>query len=198
MRTEGIRLYEKTQGKPGFNDTNYVFLSFVTKFFPVGVIGLVVAVIFTAAMSSSSGELNALATVSVMDIYRRHFKPHASDQHYLNASRVFTALWGAEAVLFAQYAKNLGSLVEAVNMVGSYFYPVLLGVFVLAFFFRSVRGSAAFWAMLVGEAAVVACARFTNIAFLWYNVIGTIVVVVAGLLLAPLFPARVTEPSATR
>ena len=183
-RSEGIRLYEKAQGKPGFNDTNYVFLSFVTKYFPAGFIGLVVAVIFTAAMSSSSGELNALATVSVMDIYRRHFRPHASDRHYLLASRVFTALWGAWAVVFAQYAKNLGSLVEAVNLVGSYFYPVLLGVFVLAFFFRKVRGSAAFWAMLIGEASVVACALFTHIAFLWYNVIGTVVVVVAGIFLA--------------
>jgi Na+/proline symporter len=183
-RVDGIKLYEKAQGTPGYNDTNYVFLTFVTKFFPTGYIGLVIAVIFTAAMSSSSGELNALATVSVMDIYRRHFRPVASDRHYLLASRIFTALWGAWAVMFAQYAKNLGSLVEAVNLVGSYFYPVLLGVFILAFFFRNVRGSAAFWAMVTGEAAVVACAMFTNIAFLWYNVIGTAVVVVAGLLLA--------------
>jgi Na+/proline symporter len=183
-RADGIRLYETSQGKPGYNDTNYVFLTFVTKFFPVGYIGLVIAVIFTAAMSSSSGELNALATVSVMDIYRRHFRPVASDRHYLLASRILTALWGAWAVMFAQYAKNLGSLVEAVNLVGSYFYPVLLGVFILAFFFRGVRGSAAFWAMVTGETAVVACALFTNIAFLWYNVIGTAVVVVAGLVLA--------------
>ena len=183
-RADGIKLYEKAQRTPGYNDTNYVFLTFVTKFFPVGYIGLVIAVIFTAAMSSSSGELNALATVSVMDIYRRHFRPVASDRHYLLASRIFTALWGAWAVMFAQYAKNLGSLVEAVNLVGSYFYPVLLGVFILAFFFRNVRGSAAFWAMVTGEAAVVACALFTNIAFLWYNVIGTAVVVVAGLALA--------------
>ena len=177
----------------GFNDTNYVFLTFVTKYFPVGFIGLVIAVIFTAAMSSSSGELNALATVSVMDIYRRHFRPEASDRHYLLASRIFTALWGAWAVMFAQYAKNLGSLVEAVNLVGSYFYPVLLGVFVLAFFFRKVRGSAAFWAMLIGEASVVACAFFTHIAFLWYNVIGTVVVVVAGIFLATFQDA---EPAA--
>ena len=193
-RLAGVRLYEKAQGKPGFNDTNYVFLTFVTKFFPVGVVGLVIAVIFTAAMSSSSGELNALATVSVMDIYRRHFRPEASDRHYLFASRVFTALWGAWAVVFAQYAKNLGSLVEAVNMVGSYFYPVLLGVFVLAFFFHNVRGSAAFWGMVAGEAAVVLCALFTNIAFLWYNVIGTIVVVLSGILLSQFENRPVESP----
>jgi SSS family solute:Na+ symporter len=142
----------------------------------------VIAVILNAAMSSSSGELNSLAAVSVMDLYRRLWRPDENDRHYLMVSRLFTAIWGAWAVIFAQYAKNLGSLVEAVNQVGSYFYPVLLGVFALAFFFKRVRGSAAFWAMLTGEAAIVACSLFTHIAFLWFNVIGTVVVVIAGLL----------------
>jgi Na+/proline symporter len=193
-RKSGIALYEGTQNKPSkFNDTNYIFLTFVTKYFPVGIIGLVIAVIFTAAMSSSSGELNSLAAVSVMDLYRRHFRPDASDQHYLMVSRVFTALWGAWAVVFAQYAKHLGSLVEAVNQVGSYFYPVLLGVFVLAFFFRRVQGSAAFWAMLAGEAVIVSCAVFTKVAFLWYNVIGTFTVVLCGVLFSLIF-RRVDEP----
>jgi Na+/proline symporter len=145
------------------------------------VIGLVIAVIMNAAMSSSSGELNSLAAVSVMDLYRRLWRPDENDRHYLVVSRICTAIWGAWAVAFAQYAKNLGSLVEAVNQVGSYFYPVLLGVFVLAFFFKRVRGSAAFWAMLTGEAAIIACSLFTHIAFLWFNVIGTAVVVIAGL-----------------
>jgi Na+/proline symporter len=180
-RQSGIKLYEKAQGHSGFNDTNYIFLSFVTRYFPAGVIGLVIAVIMNAAMSSSSGELNSLAAVSVMDLYRRLWKPDESDRHYLMVSRVCTALWGAWAVTFAQYARNLGSLVEAVNQVGSYFYPVLLGVFVLAFFFKRVRGSAAFWAMLIGEAVIVACSLFTHIAFLWFNVIGTAAVVIAGL-----------------
>jgi Na+/proline symporter len=181
-RQSGIKLYEKTQGHPGFNDTNYIFLTFVTRYFPAGVIGLVIAVILNAAMSSSSGELNSLAAVSVMDLYRRLWRPDETDRHYLLVSRVFTAIWGAWAVMFAQYAKNLGSLVEAVNQVGSYFYPVLLGVFALAFFFKRVRGSAAFWAMLTGEAVIVACSLFTHIAFLWFNVIGTLAVVVAGLI----------------
>jgi SSS family solute:Na+ symporter len=192
-RQSGIDMFEKTRDRlvpieagqlkaPKFNDTNYIFLSFVTKYFPVGVIGLVVAVIFTAAMSSSSGELNSLAAVSVMDIYRRHFRKDATDRHYLLASRVFTAAWGVWAVIFAQYAKYLGSLVEAVNQVGSFFYPVLLGVFILAFFFKRVQGSAAFWAMIAGECVIVTCALFTKIAFLWYNVIGTLIVVFCGLL----------------
>jgi Na+/proline symporter len=116
-----------------------------------------------------------------MDLYRRHFRKEASDHHYLLVSRIFTAAWGAWAVVFAQYAKNLGSLVEAVNRVGSFFYPVLLGAFVLAFFFHRVRGSAAFWGMLTGEATIIACALFTNLAFLWYNVVGAVVVIVSGL-----------------
>ena len=181
-RKSGIDLYEKTQGHAGFNDTNYVFLSFVTKYFPAGVVGLVIAVILNAAMSSSSGELNSLAAVSVMDLYRRLWRPDESDRHYLLVSRICTGIWGAWAVIFAQYARNLGSLVEAVNQVGSYFYPVLLGVFALAFFFKRVRGSAAFWAMLTGEAVIIACSLFTHIAFLWFNVIGALVVVVAGLI----------------
>jgi Na+/proline symporter len=183
-RSAAIKLYQKTDGQSAFSDTNYIFLSFVTKYFPVGFIGLVIAVIFTAAMSSSSGELNSLAAVSVMDIYRRHFKPAASDRHYLIASRVFTAIWGAWAVIFAQYARHLGSLVEAVNQVGSFFYPVMLGAFVLAFFCKNVRGGAAFWALLVGEATIVLCALFTHIAFLWYNVIGAVVVVLFGMLIS--------------
>ncbi len=186
-RQSGIKLYEKSQGQSGYNDTNYIFLSFVTRYFPAGVIGLVIAVILNAAMSSSSGELNSLAAVSVMDLYRRMLRPDETDHHYLVVSRVCTAIWGAWAVVFAQYAKNLGSLVEAVNQVGSYFYPVLLGVFVLAFFFKSVRGSAAFWAMLTGEAVIVACSLFTSIAFLWFNVIGTLAVVIAGIVFSMWF-----------
>ena len=192
-RKSGIALYESSKGQKGFNDTNYIFLSFVTKYFPAGIVGLVIAVIFTAAMSSSSGELNSLAAVSLIDIYRRHFRKEGTDRHYLLMSRLFTACWGAWAVIFAQYAKNLGSLVEAVNQVGSFFYPVLLGAFILAFFFGRVRGSSAFWAMLTGEAVIVACALFTKIAFLWYNVIGAFVVVLCGLFLSMAFPQRAAD-----
>ncbi len=187
-RNSGIKLLEKT-GHGTFNDTNYIFLSFVTKYFPAGFIGLVIAVILTAAMSSSSGELNSLATVSVMDIYRRHVRPEATDLHYLTVSRWSTAGWGLWAVIFAQYAKHLGSLVEAVNQVGSFFYPVLLGVFALAFLFPKVRGGSAFWAMLAAEVAIIALALFTKIAFLWYNVIGTLVVIILGVIIAAMQPA---------
>jgi Na+/proline symporter len=196
-RTSGIQLLQKA--RPGaFNDTNYIFLSFVTRYFPVGFIGLVIAVILTAAMSSSSGELNSLATVSVMDIYRRHFRPEATDHHYLKVSRLFTAGWGLWAVIFAQFAKHLGSLVEAVNVVGSFFYPVLLGVFALAFLFPKVRGGSAFWAMIAGEAVVITCAVFTNIAYLWYNVIGALIVVAFGVAFAAVRPTPAEVQTASR
>lgn len=182
-RVDGAALAQRVTGEKGFNDTNYVFLSFVTRYLPSGIVGLVIAVIFAAAMSSSSGEVNSLATVSVIDIYKRHLHPNASDRHYLWASRLATAFWGGYAVFFAEYAKNLGSLVEAVNMLGSFFYGSLLGVFVLAFFFRRVGGSAAFFGMLAGEAAVFAAFRFTAISFLWYNVVGCLVVIAAALLI---------------
>ena len=183
-RQQGIRLYEKSQGKPGFNDTNYVFLSFVTRHLPTGVVGLVIAVIFAAAMSASSGEVNSLATVTVIDIYKRHMRQDAADRHYLLVSRLATVFWGLYAVAFAQYARNLGSLIEAVNMVGSLFYGTLLGVFTLAFFFKRVGGTAAFTGMLAGEAAILSTARFTSISFLWYNVIGALVVIGSGLVLS--------------
>ncbi|PYT29802.1 MAG: sodium:solute symporter [Acidobacteria bacterium] len=189
-RAEGAGVVQQIHGEKEFNDTNYIFLSFVTRYLPAGVVGLVIAVIFAAAMSSSSGEVNSLATVTVIDIYRRHIRQDAPDRHYLWASRVSTAFWAAYAVFFAQYAKNLGSLVEAVNVVGSLFYGTLLGVFVLAFAFRRVTGTAAFIGMLAGESAILATALFTRITFLWFNVIGCAVVIVTGLLISWLRPVR--------
>ncbi len=147
---------ERLVGKE-FDDTNYIFLSFVTHYLPAGVVGLVMAVIFTAAMSAISGEINSLATVTVIDIYRRHVKPDASDQHYLMASRMATVFWGCFAMGFASYGKNFGALIEAVNRVGSLFYGGMLGVFVLAFFFRSGWArTAAFFGVIAGEAAIFA------------------------------------------
>ena len=176
-RREGARLVEKANGAPGFNDTNYIFLSFVTRYMPAGIVGLVLAAIFAAAMSTISAEINSLATVSVIDIYRRHLRKEKTDRHYLWASRGATVFWGAYAVMTAQYGKNLGSLIVAVNMLGSLFYGGMLGVFALAFYFPRVGGSAAFIGVLVGEAAIFYARFFTGIAFLWYNVIGCVVVI---------------------
>ena len=126
----------------------------MTHYLPVGVVGLIIAVIFTAAMSSTSGEINSLAAVTVIDLYQRHVRRDASDHHYLTASRLATVFWGAYAVIFAQYGRNFGALIVAVNVVGSLFYGGLLGVFVLAFGFKKVGARGAFFGVLAGEAAI--------------------------------------------
>jgi len=182
-RTQAVKLVESIGGEPGFSDTNYIFLSFVTKYLPVGLVGLVIAVMFAATMSASAGEINSLATVTMIDLYKRYFRRGAPDHHYLMASRWATLFWGAYAIASAGFGKKLGSLIVAVNVVGSLFYGSLLGVFVLAFFFRRVRGTAAFIGMLAGEAVVFWSFLFTGISFLWYNVIGCMVVVATALLI---------------
>jgi SSS family transporter len=188
---------ERLVGKE-FDDTNYIFLSFVTRYLPVGVVGLLVAVIFSAAMSSTSGEINSLSAVTVIDIYRRHIKRDASDRHYLVASRIATVFWGCFAMGFAQYGKNFGALIQAVNVIGSLFYGGLLGVFVLAFFFRSVGPNGAFFGVLAGEAAIFAANLFTNISFLWYNVIGCLVVILVAVAISRVFDhAPSVKPTAT-
>ena len=135
------------------------------------------AAIFAAAMSSISSETNSLATVTIVDIYQRHIKKNASDAHYLKAAKVATVFWGVYTVATAQLAKNLGTLVEVVNILGSLFYGGLLGVFILAFFFPRVKGTAAFLGVIAGEAAIFATAYFTDVSFLWYNVIGCLIVI---------------------
>jgi Na+/proline symporter len=177
----------------GGSDTNYIFLSFVTRYLPVGVVGLAIGVIFTAAMSAISGEINSLATVTVIDIYRRHVRPNATDSHYLAASRIATVFWGLYATGFASFAKGFGALIVAVNQVGSLFYGGMLGVFILAFFVKRVGGNGAFIGVLAGEAAIFAAAAFTHIAFLWYNVIGCVVVIAVALAIQGLAGPRKTR-----
>jgi Na+/proline symporter len=180
-RVRASRLVTEAGGDTGYSDTNYIFLSFVTKYLPAGLVGLIIAVIFAATMSASAGEINSLATVSMVDLYQRYFHRGASDHHYLLASRWATIFWGAYAIAFAGLGRKLGSLIVAVNVVGSLFYGSLLGVFVLAFFFPRVRGTAAFAGTLVGEAAILACFFLTDVSFLWYTVIGCAVVVATAL-----------------
>ena len=184
-RRQSAVLVEKAGGPKSVNDTNYIFLAFVTRHLPAGLVGLVLAVIFGATMSAISSEMNSLATVSMVDIYKRHVRKTASDHHYLNASRAMTVFWGMYAVITAQFAKRQGSLVETVNLLGSFFYGAMLGAFVLAFFFPRVGGRGAFYGVLAGEAAVIACYVFqVKVAFLWYNAIGCLVVVATGLLIS--------------
>lgn len=173
----------------GKNDTNYIFLSFVTRYLPMGVVGLVIAVIFSAAMSSTSGEINSLSTVTVIDIYRRHVRKNAPDHHYLVASRVATAFWGIYAVVFAQFGGGFGALIEVVNVVGSLFYGGMLGVFILAFLFKKVGAAAAFYGVIAGEAVIFFLYFFTKLAFLWFNVVGPFVVVGVALAITALRPS---------
>jgi Na+/proline symporter len=168
----------------GENDANYIFLSFVTRYLPRGVIGLVIGVIFTAAMSAISGEINSLATVTVIDVYKR-IRPEATDRQTVFASRSATVFWGAYAIAFsALFGQGFGTLIEAVNQVGSYFYGPMLGVFFIAFFLKRVGGTAVFIGAIVGEAAIIAVSRTTSIAYLWYNVVGAVGVIVAALLIS--------------
>jgi Na+/proline symporter len=192
-RNQAARLVEENGGERGFSDTNYIFLSFVTRYLPSGLVGLVIAVMFAATMSASAGEINSLATVSMVDLYRRHFRRDASDHHYLMVSRWATIFWGGYAVASAGFGHKLGSLIVAVNVLGSLFYGSLLGVFVLAFFFRGVHGTGAFWGMLFGEAFVFAAFFFTGISFLWYNVIGCAVVILTALAVTRLSSKPVVE-----
>jgi Na+/proline symporter len=190
VRQNALRIVERLNGGEKFDDTNYIFLNFVTSYLPIGLVGLVIGVIFSASMGSTSGEINSLATVSVIDIYKRYIVRGASDGHYLIASRLLTVFWGVYAVVFASVgARGFGALIERVNIVGSLFYGGLLGVFVLAFGFRQVGGTAAFCGVLAGEAAIFSVAAFTPISFLWYNVIGSAVVIATALLITRVRPA---------
>lgn len=188
-RAAAVKLVKEVTGDSTYNDVNYVFPTFVTTRLPVGLVGLIIAAIFAAAMSASAGEMNALATASVIDIYRRHVRPAAPDAHYLRVSKLATGLWGIAACSFAIYAAGAGSLIEVVNKVGSLFYGTLLGAFVLAIGTRRATGRGAFWGMLAGFATVLAVARLTPISYLWYNVVGTLVVVTVGMVVSYTGPA---------
>jgi SSS family solute:Na+ symporter len=189
VRAGAVRLL-KGEGKAKPDDTNYVFLSFVTHYMPAGVVGLVFAAIFFASMSSAASALNALASTTVIDIQRRLVTQGRGDPYHFISSKLATAFWGLFAIAFAQYAGQLGSLIEAVNRLGSLFYGTILGIFLLGFYFRRVRGTSAFVGAIVGEIAVLYCFFFTQIAYLWFNVVGALVVVGAALLINPLIKER--------
>jgi len=182
IRRRAIAFVRQTTGDPQYNDVNYVFPMFITTRMPIGLAGLMIAAIFAAAMSSIAAELNSLATATVIDLYRRHIAPGGSDRHYLQVSRLATGFWGLFACVVAMYSANQGSLIEVVNRYGSFFYGSLLGVFILAILTRRATARGAFWGLIAGMVVVLTVAFvFPWIEFLWHNVIGAVVVVVAGL-----------------
>ncbi len=184
QRIRATDLVKETTGNRAFNDVNYVFPSFVVTYMPIGVIGLIIAAIFAAAMSSISSELNALATATTVDFYRRYARPNASPGQFVRAGRVATFCWGIFACIVATYATNLGSLIEVVNRFGSYFYGSLLGVFVLAIAVRRATARGAFFGIMIGMGSVALVNRYTNIEFLWFNVVGCLATVAAGYLIS--------------
>lgn len=187
IRNEAINLMKANDPEMDPEDINYIFLTFVTDYLPVGVVGLVIAMVFAASMSSTSSELNALASTFIVDIYKRLIKRNSSDRHYLIASKLATVFWGLFAIWFAIFVSGLGSLIEAVNILGSLFYGTILGIFLAAFYIKSIRGGATFFAAIIAEGIVLLCYFFElPISFLWYNVVGCVLVVILAYFINPL------------
>ena len=181
VRARARDLVRDVTGDAAYTDVNYVFPTFITTQLPIGLVGLLIAAIFAAAMSSIAAELNALSAASTIDFYRRHVRREASDAHYLWFSKIATAFWGAFASITALYAANLGSLIEVVNRFGSFFYGSLLGVFVLAVGMRRATSAGAFWGLIGGMASVAAVATFfPDVSFMWHNLVGVVAVCAIG------------------
>lgn len=171
-------LMKKNDPTADINDTNYVFLSFVTNYLPVGVVGILIAIIFLASMGSTASGLNSLASTTTVDIYKRLYKSEEPEGHYLKVSRWTTFGWGIFCVIVALFAARLGNLIEAVNILGSLFYGTILGIFVVAFYFKKIRANAVFYAALITEVVVFTAWYLDLTAFLWLNVIGCAMVVI--------------------
>ncbi len=182
IRTEVKKTISSAVPGAKTQDRDYMFLNFVLSYLPHGIIGLLLAVMFSAAMSSMASELNALASTTTVDIYKRSFKPEASPLHYLRASRFFTIMWALIAMAFAMLANMAENLIQFVNIVGSLFYGTILGIFLVAFYMKPIRGTSVFIAAVIGELAVLACYFFyyNEIAFLYYNIIGCVLVVIVA------------------
>jgi solute:Na+ symporter, SSS family len=185
IRNEVKDLIVKNDPMAETRDTDYVFMRFVMDYLPKGIVGLLFAVIFSAAMSSTASELNSLGTTTTIDIYKRSISKHSSQYHYMLSSKWFTAIWGIFAILFATYATLFENLIQAVNLLGSLFYGTILGIFFVAFYMKWIRGNAVFISALITQAIILLIHWKNgdsllgipiNIGFLWYNVIGCLLV----------------------
>jgi Na+/proline symporter len=196
IREEVKALLLKSDADFKVKDTNYVFLTFVMDFLPIGVVGLIIALIFSAAMSSTSSELNALATTTSVDFYQRLIDPDADEQKQLRISRWLTVGWGLIAICFALVANLFDNLIEMVNLLGSLFYGTILGIFLVAFFIKYIKARAVFWSALVAQSFVLLLHfgnsndwpffRSLKVEYLWYNVIGCVLVLVFSLIVQAL------------
>ncbi|RYJ45073.1 sodium:solute symporter [Flavobacterium beibuense] len=190
LRDKAKELIKKVNEKAETNDKDYVFLYFILNFLPKGLIGLLLAVIFSAAMSSSASGLNALASTTAIDIYKRNVG-NKSEKHYVNATKFFTLLWGIVAILFACVGTLFENLIQLVNIIGSIFYGTVLGIFLVAFYIKYIKAEAIFWGALITQAVVIYIwykyARVDAIGYLWLNFIGAMLTIVLSFILQPLF-----------
>lgn len=190
IRDEAKELIQTALPQADTNDDDFIFITFVMNHLPVGIVGLLLAVIFSAAMSSTSAELNALASTGTVDIYKRLFNQNGDDHTYLRAGKIATVIFGVFAIIFAALASLFENLIEAVNILGSLFYGTILGVFLVAFFFKWIQGRAVFIGAIVAQICIVVI-YFLNregiieIAYLWYNLIAPALVVLVAMLLQP-------------
>lgn len=191
LREETKDLVKKLNPKAETNDKDYIFMTYVMDFLPIGMVGLLFAVMFSAAMSSTASELNALASTTTIDLYKRSINKKGDDKHYLKSSKWFTFFWGALAILFATTASLFENLIQAVNYLGSIFYGTILGIFVVAFYFKKIKGNAVFIAAILAELSVIVIdllnryehgPEWLQIGYLWYNVIGCGLVILFGYL----------------
>ncbi|MDH5604835.1 MAG: sodium:solute symporter, partial [Cyclobacteriaceae bacterium] len=188
LRVEVKDMMLKNDPDATTKDYDYVFITFVMTYLPKGVIGLLIAVILSAAMSSVSSELNALGSTTVIDFYKRSFKKDGDEKHYVLASRLFTMFWGIIAIIFALTASLVENLIEFVNIVGSVFYGTVLGIFLVAFFIKFVKGNALFIAALISQTTVIILHYLTTVeiiklGYLWYNMIGCLLLILLSVLL---------------
>ena len=195
LREDAKRLIHKARPRAETKDADYIFITFVKTHFPVGLVGLLVAVIFCAAMSATASALNALGSTTVVDFYKPSLRPHASDRHHLIAAKLFTVFWGVLAMLFSAFASMLDNLIQAVNILGSIFYGPTLGVFLVGFFLPRIGGTPIFVSLIIGQVAVLLTFAFTQIGFLFYNIIGCAVVVVLALIISPMLKRTGVTPT---
>ena len=188
IREEAKLLIKQNNPDADTNDTNYIFITYIINFLPIGLIGLLLAAIIAASMSSTSAELNSLSSTTMVDIYKRLINKNGSDAHYLNFSKFATVGWGLYAIIFALFASELGSLIEAVNILGSLVYGTILGIFLTAFYTKRISGHSVFLSAIISEMVVLYSYFFTDIPFLWYNVIGCVLVIIISFLINPLMP----------
>ncbi len=191
LRDKAKELINKVDQKAETNDKDYVFLYFILNFLPKGMIGLLLAVIISAAMSSSASGLNALASTTTIDVYRRHVKGEKTDKHFVDSTKLFTLIWGVIAILFACVGTLFENLIQLVNIIGSIFYGTVLGIFLIAFYIKYIKAQAIFWSALATQCIVILI-YFEYVipeilSYLWLNVIGAAITILLSLLLQPLF-----------